>query len=90
MAALAALQDLGRVPGRDVFLAVKQTSGLFDLVRPKVPSLFEDIAAAGEIMAQFLMRRIKGAPVETLQHIQPSVFAQEALDLSTQRAGSAL
>lgn len=77
LAALAALQDLGHVPGQDIKLAVKQTSGLFDLVRPRVHSLYEDIAAAGELMAQFLLRRIGGEPATMLQHIQTGLMAPE-------------
>lgn len=70
LAALAALQDIGCEPGRDVHLMIKQTSGVFGFVRPHVESVFEDIAAAGEQMAQFLLKRIEGAPLEELQSIQ--------------------
>ncbi|NRB17283.1 MAG: LacI family DNA-binding transcriptional regulator [Rhodobacteraceae bacterium] len=71
LAALAAIQDLGLVPGQDVQLLVKQTSGVFDLVRPKVPSLYEDLSEAGERLADLLLKRISGAPVNELQYIQP-------------------
>lgn len=70
LAALAALNDIGCEPGRDVHLMIKQTSGVFGFVRPRVESVFEDIVAAGEEMAQFLMKRIDGAPVQDLQSVQ--------------------
>lgn len=71
LAALAAIQDLGLVPGQDVQLVVKQTSGVFDLVRPKVDSLYEDLSEAGEKLADLLLKRIDGAPMSELQYIQP-------------------
>lgn len=71
LAALAAIQDLGLVPGKDVNLVVKQTSGVFGLVRPKVASLYEDLSEAGEKLAELLLKRIAGDPVAELQYIQP-------------------
>ncbi len=71
LAALAAVQDLGLVPGRDVHFVAKQTTGLFDLVRPRVPSLHEDLSAAGVMLAEFLLRRIAGEPAVELQFVQP-------------------
>lgn len=71
LAALAAVQDIGLVPDRDVRLVVKQTTGLFDLVRPRVDSIFEDLPEAGVQMAQLLLRRIAGEAPEALQYLQP-------------------
>ena len=71
LAALAAIQDLGLVPGQDVQLVVKQTSGVFDLVRPRVASLYEDLSVAGEKLADLLLKRIAGSPVSELQYVQP-------------------
>ncbi len=71
LAALAAVQDLGLVPGKDVHLLVKQTTGLFGLVRPKTDSLFEDLPAAGEKLAALLVRRIQGDPIAGLHYVQP-------------------
>lgn len=70
LAALAAIQDQGLVPGRDVHLVVKQTTGIFDLVRPRVPSLYEDLASAGESLAGLLIRRIAGEQAANLQYVQ--------------------
>jgi len=75
LAALAALQDIGLVPQQDVRLIVKQTTGLFDLVRPKVESIFENLPDAGFQMAALLLRRIQGEPAQLLQHIQPIASA---------------
>lgn len=71
LAALAALQDQGLVPGRDVHLVVKQTTGVFDFVRPRVPSLYEDLVFAGETLINLLIRRISGEPASALQYLQP-------------------
>lgn len=70
LAALAALDDIGCKPNTDVHLTVKQTTGAFGFVRPKVTSIFEDITAAGEMMAKFLVKRIEGADPNDLQFVQ--------------------
>lgn len=70
LASLAAIQDLGLVMGKDVHVVVKQTSGIFDFVRPRIPSLYEDLTAGGEMMAKLLLRRIAGEPSEDLQFLQ--------------------
>ncbi len=56
----AAAVDSGLELGRDVTLVAKQTSGLFDLHRPRLLTIYEDIAAAGRAMAGLLLRRIAG------------------------------
>ena len=71
LAALAALQDIGLTPQEDVQLVVKQTTGLFDLVRPRVDSIFEDLPEAGLQMARLLLRRLRGEAPETLHYVQP-------------------
>ncbi|MDF3412828.1 LacI family DNA-binding transcriptional regulator [Sulfitobacter sp. M57] len=79
LAALAAIQDRGLVAGQDVQVVVKQTSGVFDLVRPRVASLYEDLSAAGETLADLLLKRIEGTPATDLQYIQPiSGFLRDA------------
>lgn len=70
LAALAALSDIGCKPGRDIHLMIKQTSGVFGFVRPKVTSFFEDIAEAGDLMAQYLIKNIEGGNAKQLQYIQ--------------------
>lgn len=70
LAVMAALSDRGLRPGSDVGIAAKQTSGLFDLVRPRVDTIYEDIADAGMQMGRLLLRRIADEPVANLQSLQ--------------------
>ncbi len=59
---------------RDVDVVVKQTSGVFSLVRPKVDAIYEDTALAGRQMGELLLRRIAGEAPETLQIVhQPEI-----------------
>ncbi|MDE9449419.1 LacI family DNA-binding transcriptional regulator [Aliiroseovarius sp. Z3] len=71
LAGLAAIQDRGLTVGRDVHVMVKQTSGVFDLVRPCVDSLHEDLSAAGRSLAQIIVDRINGVPAGDLQRVLP-------------------
>ena len=64
---MAGLTDAGRRIGKDVQVVAKQTSGVFSLVRPKVDTIFEDTALAGQQMGELLLRRIQGEPAENLQ-----------------------
>ena len=72
LAGMAALQDCGLVLGRDAHIVVKQTSGIFDLVRPRVSSLREDLFAAGQMLAHQMVQRIEGVAASDLQHLQPA------------------
>lgn len=72
LAVMAALSDRGIVPGREVKLVAKQTSVLFDVARPRIPTIYEDLAGAGAQMARLLLERIAGAPVQSLQYLQPA------------------
>ena len=71
LAAMAALQDIGLSPIDDVKVVVKQTTGLFNLVRPRVESIFEDLPLAGRQMAELLLRQIDGEDPANLQVLQP-------------------
>lgn len=71
LAALAAVQDLGLTPEQDVKLVIKQTTGLFDLVRPRVDSIYEDLPVAGFQMATLLLRAIRGDDPAELHFLQP-------------------
>lgn len=66
MAVMAGLQDKGLKIGLDVDVIAKQTSGTFDLYRPRIDTIYEDIRAAGEAMGHLLLRRIAGEPPEAL------------------------
>lgn len=74
LAIMAGITDAGRVIGRDVHVVVKQTSGIFSLVRPKVDAIYEDTALAGRQMGELLLRRIAGEAAEGLQILhQPEI-----------------
>ena len=73
LAGLAAIQDNGLIVGRDVHVMVKQTTGVFDHVRPRVDSLYEDLSAAGRSLAKMMVDRINGVPVTDLQCVLPSM-----------------
>lgn len=69
MAVLAGLQDSGLVIGAAVDVIAKQTSGTFDLYRPRIDTVYEDIRAAGEVMGGLLLRRIAGEAPERLTEL---------------------
>ncbi|RWX79284.1 LacI family DNA-binding transcriptional regulator [Neorhizobium lilium] len=62
MAVMSAAYDLGLEIGQDVRLVAKQTSGLFDQVRPRVETIYEDLSEAGRQMGTLLLNRITGSP----------------------------
>ena len=67
MAVLAGLQDQGAAIGSQVDVIAKQTSQTFDLYRPRIDTIYEDIRAAGETLGQLLLRRIAGEEPQALQ-----------------------
>jgi LacI family transcriptional regulator len=68
LAAMAAAYDQQLELGRDVRLVAKQTSGLFDQIRPRVETIYEDLSEAGATMGRLLLRRInERPPVRELQ-----------------------
>ena len=68
----AAVMDAGLEIGRDIDLLAKQTSPLFDLHRPQIFTIGEDISAAGYALGRHLLGSIAGEPVAGLQTlIQP-------------------
>jgi LacI family transcriptional regulator len=69
----AAIADAGLTLGREVDLVAKQTSLVFDLFRPRMDAIYEDIHQAGDEMARLLLRRIAGEPAEGLQKLQAPV-----------------
>lgn len=82
MAVLAGLQDVGLRIGGDVDVIAKQTSGTFDLYRPRIDTVYEDIRAAGEAMGHLLLRRIAGDTAETLNTLlTPSINFRDTADL---------
>lgn len=69
MAVAAAAADSGLEIGKDLDLVAKRTSDLFDLFRPRVDTIFEDIREAGFQIADLLLARINGAPIPGLQRV---------------------
>lgn len=57
---IAALLDNGWRIGEDVDIIAKQTSRLFDHIRPRIETVYEDIRAAGAAMGELLLKRIAG------------------------------
>lgn len=71
LAVMAAAYDHGMELGRDLRLVAKQTSGLFDQIRPRTETIYEDLTAAGAMMGRLLLKRIAGRPpVSELQVLQ--------------------
>jgi LacI family transcriptional regulator len=60
MAVMSAAYDLGMVIGRDLHVVAKQTSGLFDQLRPRVETIYEDLSEAGRHMGTLLLRQMAG------------------------------
>ncbi len=70
ISALAAIDDLGMELGKDIDVVAKQTSQVFDLHRPRIDTIHEDINAAGQTIARALLQEIDGAAPDTLQTLQ--------------------
>lgn len=74
---IAGLQDAGLVIGRDIDVVAKSTSDILDYMTPPIDSFVEDLTLAGETLAHFLMKRIRGVPAEELQAVdQPRLCAR--------------
>ena len=71
MAMLAGLQDRGLAVGVEADVIAKQTSETFDLYRPRLDTIYEDIRAAGDVLGQLLLRRIAGEDPAALQVLLP-------------------
>lgn len=68
---MAALADTGAMLGQDADLVAKRASPIFDNIRPRVDSVFEDLRATGRSMAELLLRRMAGDPAEDLHVLLP-------------------
>jgi LacI family transcriptional regulator len=67
IALVGGLTEGGRLPGRDVQLIYKQTSGILPTLFPALDSIREDVFAAGQELTRLLLQRIDGVPVSALQ-----------------------
>ena len=63
---MAAMADAGLVPGIDADIVAKRASPIFDNIRPRIDTVFEDLRATGRAMADMLLRRIAGEPPDRL------------------------
>jgi LacI family transcriptional regulator len=66
---LSALSDSGAVLGRDADIFAKRASPIFDNIRPRIDTVYEDLRQTGHLMATMLMRRMKGEPSDGLTHL---------------------
>lgn len=71
LATLAALSDSGKVLGQDIEIVAKRASPVFDLLRPRIETVYEDVRATGEMIAGLLMKRISGTAPDSLQIVTP-------------------
>lgn len=62
-------QGRGLVVGRDIDIVNKKTSDILDLVPVPTLQFTEDLLKVGRDLAQFLVRRIDGEPVSSLQRL---------------------
>lgn len=69
MATYAACTDAGRAD--ECRLVMKSTSQVAGFIRPRIDSIFEDLAEAGERMGTLLLRAIKGERAADLNYLQP-------------------
>ncbi len=60
LAVMAAAHDRNLALQKDVRIITKQTSGLFDQVRPRVETIYEDLSEAGRLMGELLLKQING------------------------------
>lgn len=69
LAVHSTLVDAGREG--DCRLVMKHTSNVATLFRPRFDSIFEDLAEAGHLMGDLLLRAIAGEAPADLHHLQP-------------------
>lgn len=60
IACLSAMADLKLEPGRQLDVVAKRASAIFDLLRPTVDTVFEDLWDAGRAMGDTLLRSMRG------------------------------
>lgn len=73
MAAMAAISDSGLQLGRDIDVVAKRASALFDLLRPRIDTMVEDLRAAGRAMGETLLGSMAGEDPRQLQILHQPV-----------------
>lgn len=66
IACLSAMADLKLEPGRQLDVVAKRASAIFDLLRPTVDTVFEDLWDAGRAMGDTLLRSMRGEAAGSL------------------------
>lgn len=66
---LSALADSGAVLGRDADIFAKRASPIFDNIRPRIETAYEDLRETGHKMAEMLLRRMAGEDPANLTHL---------------------
>jgi LacI family transcriptional regulator len=69
IATLSAVQDAGQMPGRDVDIVVKQASPIFELMRPRVDTIAEDLSETARKLGEMMLRRLRGEDPGALRHV---------------------
>jgi LacI family transcriptional regulator len=75
MAMLAALTDLGIPPEEGPHIVAKRASPIFDLIRPRIETVVEDVHTTGKRMGELLLQRMKGARPEDLTDLRSPIGA---------------
>jgi LacI family transcriptional regulator len=73
MTALAAISDCGLRPGCDIDVVAKRASEIFDLFRPRIDTMVEDLRLAGRTMGETLLRSMAGEDPARLQTLHQPV-----------------
>ncbi|WP_299908203.1 LacI family transcriptional regulator [uncultured Paracoccus sp.] len=68
---MAACADNGLQIGRDIDVVAKRASGVFDLLRPRIDALTEDLRETGRAMGDILLRSLAGEDPTGLQVLLP-------------------
>ncbi len=66
---IAGLRDAGLRVGLEVEVVAKQTSSVFDHFEPAIDTYYEDLVETGRKLAELLLARLAGEPVEGLQQL---------------------
>ena len=73
MVAMATISDSNLTLGRDIDLVAKRASGIFDMFRPRIDTMVEDLRLAGRVMGDTLLRSMGGEDAQSLQTLHQPV-----------------
>lgn len=69
--AMAAINDNGLQIGRDIDVVAKRASGVFDLLRPRIDTMVEDLRLTGRTIGDILLRSMAGDDPAGLHALLP-------------------